>query len=57
MYSMGEISLDARWKLVMSSLVGRDRGNSCWDQEEKVWGKRRPVVQQGRGIPALRELS
>ena len=41
----------------MGSLVSRDRGNSHWDQEEKVWGKRRPVVQQGREIPALRELS
>ena len=42
---------------VMGSLVGRDRRNSCWDQEEKVWGKRRPVVQQERRIPALKELS
>ena len=30
---------------VMRSLVGRDRRNSCWDQEEKVWGKRRLAVQ------------
>ena len=42
---------------LMGSLVSRDRRNSCWDQEEKVWGKRRPVVQQGRRIPALKELS
>ena len=42
---------------VMTSLVGRDRGYSHWDQEEKVWGRRRLVVQQGGGILALRELS
>ena len=40
----------------MGSLVGRDRGNSHWDQEEKVWGRSRPVVQQGGGILALREV-
>ena len=39
-------------RLVMSSLVSRDRRNSHWDQEERVWGKSRPVVQQGEGIPA-----
>ena len=43
--------------VLMGSLVGRDRRNSCWDQEEKVWGKRRLVVQQGRRILALKELS
>ena len=43
--------------LLMSSQVSRDRRNSHWDQEEKVWGKRRLVVQQGGRILALKELS
>ena len=41
----------------MNSLVSRDKRNSHWDQEEKVWGRRRPVVQQEREILALKELS